>query len=60
MITKRTLENWRKDALTKNYDGVVKSNPESINIVVLYLQELNQRILRLTQELIDLQLMKKG
>ncbi len=60
MITKRTLENWRKDALRTDYSGIVRNDPESINIVVLKMNDLNQRILRLTQELIDLQLVKKG
>jgi hypothetical protein len=58
MITERTLRNWRRDALSKNYDGVVRNDPESVNTIVLYLQELNERILRLTQELLDNHLMK--
>jgi hypothetical protein len=58
VITERTLRNWRKDALNCK---VMKANlsPESLNTSVLYIEELHQRILRLTQDLLDIQLMRK-
>jgi hypothetical protein len=62
MITERTLRNWRKDALQRyKFDNeLVKTtgSGESVNIEVLNRQEMNQRILRLTQELLDQHLMK--
>ncbi len=59
MITERTLRQWRRDALKGK---LMKDNlpPESLNTSILYIEELHQRILRLTQELLDIQLMKKG
>ena len=59
MITKRTLENWRKDAL-KGISSIKGVEVKDLNISVVLEQQLNDRILRLTQDLIDLQLMKKG
>lgn len=60
MITERTLRQWRKDALTRKKP--VLTHPvsgEQLNIDVLYEQELNNRIIRLTQDLLDLHLMRK-
>jgi hypothetical protein len=59
VITKRTLENWRKDAL-KGISSIKGVEVKDLNISVVLEQQLNDRILRLTQDLIDLQLMKKG
>jgi hypothetical protein len=58
MITERTLRNWRKDALKKYAVVGEAKTTEQLNIEVLIQQELNSRILRLTQELLDQHLMK--
>ena len=52
-ITKRTLERWRKEALqivnaTERYEAML------VNVV-----EMNKRIIRLTQILLDQHLMKE-
>jgi len=60
MITERTLRQWRKDALKKINHPHVKNTPEQLNIEVIYENELNNRILRLTQELLDGYLLRKG
>ena len=59
MITERTLKRWRKDAL-KN---VEEFDPElyrgtAPGIANAY-QECQKRILRMTQELLDLHLIRK-
>ena len=57
MISKRTLERWRLDALR------TRDNAQILNInEVLSIRETIEtldRILRLTQELLDQQLLKK-
>lgn len=63
MITNRTLAQWRRDALNgvqeKNYNKDCPGSPDPDTIVSLnYVLILNQRILRLTQELMDTNLMK--
>jgi len=58
MITERTLRNWRRDALRKEVVPVDPKEPGSLNIVALKIDELNSRILRLTQELLDQHLMR--
>lgn len=65
MITKRTLENWRRDALRakqKNrvLESIAKQEPAALDIATILFDELNDRISRLTQELLDIELMKKG
>jgi len=52
MITERTLRQWRKDALKFKQDmrTVLEATPAI---------ELCERILRLTQELLDQHLMRK-
>uniref|UniRef100_A0A6M3LP91 Uncharacterized protein n=1 Tax=viral metagenome TaxID=1070528 RepID=A0A6M3LP91_9ZZZZ len=57
MISERTLRQWRKDALKahldiKGWDNEGESTSER--------RELYERILRLTQELLDLHLIRKG
>jgi hypothetical protein len=47
MISYRTLRNWRKDALAFDRDRMMPTNFELL---------MNSRILRLTQELMDLHL----
>ena len=49
MITERTLKKWRKEAL--------KLKSESISTSLQY--QLSDRILRMTQELLDLHLIKE-
>lgn len=58
MITKRTLTNWRRDALTA-LKGVHSLTPEGLNCDIVKFAEINERILRLTQELIDQYLTRK-
>lgn len=58
-ITERTLRQWRKDALLKTKPVVTGKNGEQLNIDVLYELELQNRILRLTQELMDMKLMRR-
>jgi predicted DNA-binding antitoxin AbrB/MazE fold protein len=63
MISKRTLVQWRIDALRKlanPLQSITVKNGEGINIALIEEAEVNERILRLTQELIDLDLIKKG
>lgn len=60
MITERTLRNWRRDALSHPPEiHITTQNGHEVNIETLRLNEMNQRILRLTQELIDLHLVRK-
>lgn len=61
MITERTLRRWRREALLgmqmKHTTPVI--SPEEFNVQVLMDNELNNRILRLTQELLDQYLVRK-
>lgn len=54
-ITERTLTNWRKEALI-GFLSNEKHDPVEIRNCIY---ELEQRILRLTQELIDAHLIRK-
>ncbi len=57
-ITERTLRQWRRDAL----EGIkiVKGIPvQDLNIAINLEEELNRRILRLTQELMDQNLLRR-
>ena len=60
MITKRALEQWRRDSLNPqfNIDSAENPNPYT-TISVDRLLELHNRILRLTAELLDQHLMKR-
>ena len=56
MITERTLRNWRKDALKeieslRGWDNTIEQTSHR--------RELSERILRLTQELLDQHLVRK-
>lgn len=51
-ITERTLKKWRKEALEKTTDPVKKHQ-------CLTCAELSNRILRMTQELLDQHLVRK-
>ncbi len=54
MVTERTLKRWRKEALTNEgtKEGVITLH---VNDRI----ELNKRILRMTQELLDLHLIRR-
>jgi len=52
MITERTLKRWRKESLTPKVDN---HDLENLNHIL----QLHQRILRLTQELMDIYLIKR-
>ncbi len=58
MITSRTLNQWRRDAL-KQLNTNSSFKEEGLNIDVVYSNEFHSRILRLTQELLDIQLLRK-
>lgn len=55
-ITERTLRNWRGEALRKVLE-LHKWDSESENTQVI--RQLSQRVLRLTQELLDQHLLRK-
>ena len=60
MISERLLKQWRKNSLAPEYTIDTIENPHPDTIVSLnHILELHQRILRLTQELMDFHLMKK-
>jgi hypothetical protein len=61
MITERTLRRWRREALlnSQKQHTTPVTSPEEFNVQVLMDNELNSRILRLTQELLDLHLVRK-
>ncbi|MFA5543035.1 MAG: hypothetical protein WCY49_07075 [Anaerovoracaceae bacterium] len=56
MITKRTLENWRKESLGRI--KVIKEEKVPDNLFST--AKLDKRILSLTQELLDQILLEKG
>ena len=59
MITERTLKRWRKDALN-NINGLdIKMYGETASGLAIAYQECQERILRMTQELLDLHLIRK-
>ena len=57
MITKRTLEQWRRDAL--NTTDLSDQSKPLVDILSLNNIEMKLRILRLTAELLDQHLMKR-
>ena len=63
MISERTLRKWRRDALKCANDPLYTfdpAHPEKTNLAILQEKQYNERILRLTQELMDLILLRKG
>jgi len=58
-ITERTLRKWRKEALKvdKEIDGEVYRDSDTLGPGMI--KEQSQRILRLTQELLDQHLLRK-
>ena len=61
MISKRTLEKWRKEALY-NLPRISSGRPEHINAEGLLIISItsHKRIIDLTQELLDQHLLKRG
>lgn len=57
MIAERTLKKWRKEALNLN-TNVVNSGSEFKSSRAIQTVELCKRILKMTQELLDLHLIK--
>ena len=63
MISERTLKRWRRDSLNPK---IVVDSKEDANVnpittlSINSVMELHKRILRLTQELMDLVLIQKG
>lgn len=55
MMTKRTLTKWRREALTKI---VTPPEIDSLNYVYSVAEQMQERILRMTQILLDQELMK--
>lgn len=60
MITRRTLERWRRESLTSNTAllNALTLDKERTKIAI-EIDELNKRILKLTQELLDQHLIKR-
>lgn len=58
-VTERTLKRWRKEALYINeeIDGEIYRSKDTLGPGMI--KELSQRILRMTQELLDNQLLRK-
>lgn len=60
MITKRTLERWRREALLDLHPQItLKEGNTDLNVIVSRLSEIGERILRLTRELLDAELIRK-
>lgn len=60
MISERTLKTWRREALALSKRTIQPEPTELGNAIVLLTKELNTRILRMTQELLDQNLLMKG
>lgn len=61
MISERTLKQWRKLSLLAKYNVDSAENPYPDTIVSLHhIEELNKRICMLTQDLMDVYLLRKG
>lgn len=60
MISERTLKQWRKDALHSNEQLILNYTIEEVDRLQRQYKETQERILRLTQELMDIQLIKRG
>lgn len=59
MITERTLKRWRKEALqSAKADTIDMYKGTATNLAIAYQEDL-KRILRMTQELLDLYLIRK-
>lgn len=60
MISERILKTWRREALALSKRTIQPEPTELGNAIVLLTKELNTRILRMTQELLDQNLLMKG
>jgi hypothetical protein len=58
MISERTLRRWRRQSLLK-INALHCLPKEGLNVTAIEMKELNERILRLTQELGDIKLVRK-
>ncbi len=58
MITERTLRKWRKESLkeTLSYNSLSDNDSKE---KISWINELNTRILRMTQELLDQHLLRR-
>ena len=52
MITERTLKKWRKEALVDS-DLEIASNETAVDGLKIVVKALSNRILRMSQELLD-------
>ena len=59
MITEKTLKRWRKDSLLSTQDTLKFNTSNENNLLRDRINELHDRILRLTQELLDNHLVRK-
>ena len=60
-ITKRTLTKWRKEALSDHNISLTHHDPRvNVDFIRIRCEELSNRILRMTQELLDQHLIRKG
>lgn len=63
MITERLLRQWRRDALKhlriERHTPTTAAPGEERSVVTLMEDVYNERILRLTQELLDIHLLRK-
>lgn len=57
MITERTLRKWRKEALVAKAE--LNAQPRSEQDHWIQFMEILDRILRMTQELLDLHMLRK-
>lgn len=57
MITERTLKKWRKEALVIEEMILSRNNLDSSGKIML---EDQRRILRMTQEMLDMHLLRKS
>lgn len=55
-ITERTLKRWRKEALKEESEYCPESH---FKIDVAFYKEIQKRILRMTQEILDQHLLRK-
>jgi hypothetical protein len=59
MITERTLRRWRRDSLSLK-DAAELTQDAKFTVTTEHIKEIHERILRLTQELLDQHLMRKA
>lgn len=60
MISERTLKKWRKESLRGDLlDSKIKNEDDIVICMEVCIAELHERVLRLTQELLDQHLMRR-